>query len=92
MTKQMAGTPLDVPSGSVERSRGAGLAIGDLVQTEHGCGIIVGIDLPGHDCWRWVVRIDEPKPEHVRIVGAFARRALCYFPHEVAPAERSTSA
>jgi hypothetical protein len=60
------------------------MTIDDRVQTQHGGGTIVGRDLPGHDCARWVVRIDAPKPEHVATVAAFERRELCYFPREVA--------
>jgi len=60
------------------------MTVGDRVQTGHGRGTIVGQDLPGHDCARWVVRIDEPKPEHEGTVAAFPRRELCYFPREVA--------
>ena len=44
--------------------------LGSRVTTTHGCGEIVGKDLPDCACWRWIVRLDDG-------------RELCYFQREM---------
>ena len=54
--------------------------IGDTVQTEFGEGIIVGIDLPECEIWRWIVKITEPIKENVLIKTG---KPLCFFDKEI---------
>lgn len=51
------------------------MEIGDRVRTYHGRGIIIGKDLPNHECWRWIVKLDND-------------REICCFPKNVKPVER----
>jgi hypothetical protein len=59
-------------------------AIGTRVQTPHGIGEVVAVDLP--DSWEYlrraVVRIDEPKPEAIETLDWLDHRA-CYWPREI---------
>ena len=59
------------------------MKIGDRVRVQHGRGTIVGKDLPDCECWRWIVRVDDPLPECAVIVEGFKGRELCYFSHEM---------
>jgi hypothetical protein len=34
------------------------LTLGEIVLTDLGAGVVVGIDLPFHRAWRWVVSIN----------------------------------
>lgn len=56
------------------------LKTGDTVQTEFGEGVVVGIDLPDSDVWRWIVKITEPKKDHVLIK---AGKTMCFFDKEI---------
>jgi len=53
--------------------------IGSRVTIKHGSGVIVGKDMPEIRCWRWVVKVDNPKPEHAEMVRRFKNAELCYF-------------
>ncbi len=60
------------------------LKVGSNVSVEHGLGEIVGKDLPdSKDIWRWVIKINKPKPEYMDMVNRFKGAKLCYMDNEV---------
>lgn len=53
---------------------------GDKVSTEFGEGIIVGIDLPLSEAWRWVVKITNQQKKHFLVEQG---KPLAFFDKEV---------
>jgi len=58
-----------------------GERVGDIVETEHGRGRIVGKDLTHSRVWRWIVEVIEPTAAAAGMVARLGGR-LCYFPWE----------
>lgn len=55
---------------------------GDVVKTEFGNGVVVGIDLPRSDrAWRWMVLINIPGDKHHSFIAQ--QKPMAFFDHEV---------
>ena len=53
---------------------------GEMVGTEYGRGIIVGIDMPELKNWRWMIKITDPSKKHFLIEQG---KPLAFFDEEV---------
>ena len=49
---------------------------GKRVETPLGRGEIIGVDMPNHDCWGYIVELDEN-------VYGYSKNAYRFFPKEV---------